>query len=134
MTDVLLAHSFFLKNDAKQIEKSKPYPPLGTLLVASNLRERGYSVALFDALLSGGEDEYESLLDEHHPTLVVFYEDQFNFLNKMCLSHSREAAARMTKMACERGVEVIASGSDVSDDRWRERPVRVCATTSPQPK
>jgi len=37
MVDVLLAHSFFLKNDARQLEKMKPYPPLGTLYTNSLL-------------------------------------------------------------------------------------------------
>src|SRR5690349_9643369 len=52
MTDVLLAHAFFLKNDPKQVEKMRPYAPLGTLYAASYLRSRGYSVALFDAMLA----------------------------------------------------------------------------------
>ena len=50
MTEILLAHSFFLKNDPKQIEKMRPYAPLGTLYAAANLRQRGYTVALFDAM------------------------------------------------------------------------------------
>ena len=52
MTDVLLAHAFFLKNDPKQLAKMRPYPPLGTLYAASALHGLGYSVALFDAMLS----------------------------------------------------------------------------------
>src|SRR5689334_10002575 len=99
MTDVLLAHSFFLKNDPKQIEKMRPYPPLGTLFAASWLRDAGYEVALFDAMLSPGEEELAGLLERHRPRFVVFYEDSFNFLNKMCLEHARAAACRMSRMA-----------------------------------
>ncbi len=115
MVDVLLAHSFFLKNDSKQIDKMKPYPPLGTLYAASHLRSAGYSVALFDAMFSEGVHEYESMLDLHQPKIVVLYEDQFHFLNKMCLGHSRDAACRMSQAANRRGSRVIAAGSDVSD-------------------
>ncbi len=115
MTDVLLAHAFFIKNDPKQLEKMKPYPPLGTLYAASILRERGFSVALFDAMLSEGEEEFLNLLEEHRPSLVAIYEDQFNFLNKMCLGRTRQAAGRMSRAAQQAGATVIAAGSDISD-------------------
>ena len=113
--DVLLAHSFFLKNDPKQSQKMRPYPPLGTLYAASFLRQKGYQTALFDAMLASGTSEFQALLERVAPRFVIFYEDQFHFLNKMCLLHSREEACRMTHMARERGCVVIAAGSDVSD-------------------
>lgn len=113
--DVLLAHSFFLRNDPKQTTKMRPYPPLGTLYAASVLRQHGYSVGLFDAMLSPGIDEFRSMLDQNRPSYVVFYEDEFNFLNKMCLNHSRTACFQMTELAKSAGCRVIASGSDVTD-------------------
>jgi anaerobic magnesium-protoporphyrin IX monomethyl ester cyclase len=115
MTDILLAHSFFLKNDPKQVEKMSPYAPLGTLYAASLLRSRGYSVALFDAMLSEGEEEFERLLHELRPAIVAIYEDHFNFLNKMCLGHSRSAGCRMSRLARDAGAAVIVAGSDASD-------------------
>ena len=115
MTDVLLAHAFFIKNDPKQLQKMRPYPPLGTLYAASALRSLGYSVALFDAMLAEGEQEFAISLDRHRPLFVVFYEDQFNFLNKMCLNHVREATYRMSAMARSRGATILAAGADVSD-------------------
>jgi anaerobic magnesium-protoporphyrin IX monomethyl ester cyclase len=115
MTDVLLAHSFFLKNDPKQIEKMRPYPPLGTLYAASWLRAAGYEVALFDAMLASAEDEMAAALERHRPRFVVFYEDSFNFLNKMCLEHARAAACRMSREARRAGATVLAAGADVSD-------------------
>jgi len=110
MTDVLLAHAFFLKNDPKQTKKMRPYPPLGTLYAASALRDAGYSVALFDAMLAEGEHEFNACLDAHRPAWVVFYEDQFNFLNKMCLNHVREATRRMSTLARARGATVVWPG------------------------
>ncbi len=115
MTDVLLAHSFFIKNDSKQIEKMRPYAPLGTLYAAANLRAQGYSVALFDAMFAEGVHEFEALVRQHRPRIVALYEDQFNWLNKMCLMHAREAACEMAKLARSHGATVIAAGSDVSD-------------------
>jgi anaerobic magnesium-protoporphyrin IX monomethyl ester cyclase len=115
MTDVLLAHSFFLRNDPKQVEKMRPYAPLGTLYAAAYLRQAGRSVALFDAMLSDGIEEFAALLDRHRPRVVALYEDQFNFLNKMCLSHARQAACKMSEMARERGARVVAAGAEVTD-------------------
>lgn len=116
MTDVLLASAFFIKNDAKQLEKMRPYPPLGTLHAASFLRENGYRVALFDAMLSPGIEEFEELLNELNPNFVAFYEDQFNFLNKMCLNHVRESICEMAALARQSGAEVIAAGADITDE------------------
>ncbi len=115
MADVLLAHSFFLRNDPKQVEKMRPYAPLATLYAASHLRADGWDVALFDAMLAGGEEEFAAALERHRPRFVAFYEDSFNFLSKMCLEHAREAACRMSRRAREAGAVVIAAGSDVTD-------------------
>lgn len=115
MTDVLLAHSYFLKYDTKQQEKMRPYPPLATLYAASLLRSAGYSVALFDAMLSDGEHEFEEALQEHRPQYVALYEDSFNFLVKMCLSRMRRAAQAMSEAARLAGAIVIAASPDVSD-------------------
>ena len=116
MAEILLAHPFFLKNDPKQVKKMRPYPPLGTLYAASNLRSRGHSVALFDAMLADGLHEYEEALGRERPNVVVLYEDQFNFLMKMCLKHMRDAACRMADLARRGGATVIAAGADVSDE------------------
>jgi anaerobic magnesium-protoporphyrin IX monomethyl ester cyclase len=116
VSDIILATSFFLKNDAKQIEKMRPYAPLGTLQVAASLQNLGYSVSVFDAMLSDGEEEFLKLLQKENPKILALYEDEFNFLNKMCLTHSREAGLRMSKAAQEIGATVIAAGADVSDE------------------
>ena len=115
MTDVLLAHSFFLRNDPKQVEKMRPYAPLATLYAASHLRAAGYEVGLFDAVLAAGEEELAAALDRHRPRFLVLYEDSFNFLSKMCLGHARAAACRMAAMGRAAGATVLAAGSDVTD-------------------
>lgn len=115
MTRTLLAHSFFLRNDTKQTEKMRPYPPLGTLYAASNLRGAGVDVRLFDATFADGLGAFIEVLDAYQPAFLVLYEDQFHFLNKMCLNHAREAARQMAALGRARGVTVIAAGSDVTD-------------------
>ena len=92
-----------------------PYPPLGTLYAASYIREHGYDVALFDAMLADSEDQWGIALDEHKPQYAIIYEDNFNYLSKMCLLRMREAAFKMIEMAKSRGCIVILCGADATD-------------------
>jgi anaerobic magnesium-protoporphyrin IX monomethyl ester cyclase len=115
MLSILVAHSYFLRFDRKQFERSKPYPPLATLQVASMLREAGHRVHVFDAMLAEGVEEYEQLLRTVQPQLVLFYEDSFNFLSKMCLERMRQACCEMLTMARSAGARALAVGSDAND-------------------
>jgi anaerobic magnesium-protoporphyrin IX monomethyl ester cyclase len=115
MTQILLGQSYFLRFDPKLWEAMQPYPPLGTLYAASYLRQHGYEVALFDAMLAESEEEWGLALDEHKPQYAIIYEDNFNYLSKMCLLRMREAAYRMIDMAKSRGCTVILCGADATD-------------------
>jgi anaerobic magnesium-protoporphyrin IX monomethyl ester cyclase len=115
MTDVLLTHSYHLPNDAKQMRKMQPYPPLGTLYAATALRAAGISVAIFDSTFSSPISGFADALEEYLPKIVVIYEDDFNFVTKMCLSHMRELANQLSMMAHAKGITVIAHGSDATD-------------------
>jgi anaerobic magnesium-protoporphyrin IX monomethyl ester cyclase len=115
MLSILVCHSYFLRLDQKQIARAKPYPPLATLQVVSLLREAGHRVSFFDAMLAEGIEEYDRLLNADAPQLVLFYEDNFNFLSKMCLATMRRAACDMIGSARFSGARVIAAGPDVSD-------------------
>jgi anaerobic magnesium-protoporphyrin IX monomethyl ester cyclase len=115
MLSILVCHSYFLRFDRKQSARAKPYPPLATLQVASMLRTAGHEVALFDAMLADGVQEYRQKLHQVQPDLVLIYEDNFNFLSKMCLGKMRRAAFQMIATAVRGGARVIAAGPDVSD-------------------
>ena len=115
MTQILLGQSYYLRFDPKLWEAMQPYPPLGTLYAASYLREHGFEVALFDAMLAESEDGWGILIDEHKPQYAIIYEDNFNYLSKMCLLRMREAAFKMIEMAKSRGCTVILCGADATD-------------------
>jgi len=85
------------------------------LYAASYLRQHGYEVALFDAMLAESEEEWGNALDEHQPQYAVLYEDNFNYLSKMCLLRMREAAFKMVEMAKKRGCIVLLCGADATD-------------------
>ncbi len=115
MTTVLFGQSYYLRFDPKLWEAMQPYPPLGTLYAASYARARGYEVALFDAMLAESETEWAESLDRHKPQYAVIFEDNFNYLSKMCLLRMREAAFTMIEMAKARGCAAIVCGADATD-------------------
>src|SRR3989441_11161514 len=111
MSDILFGQSYYLRFDPKLFEAMQPYPPLGTLYAASYIRSRNYEVALFDAMLAESELEWAKALDREQPRFAVIYEDNFNYLSKMCLLRMRQAAFRMIELAAERGCLPIVAGS-----------------------
>ena len=115
MIDVLLTHSYHLAHDAKQWRKMQPYPPLGTLYAATAVRAAGHSVAVFDPMFAEPVAGFLEALDREQPKIVVIYEDDFNFVTKMCLTHMRELAGRFSGLARDRGLAVVVHGSDASD-------------------
>ena len=115
MLSILVCHSYYLRLDQKQVLRAKPYPPLATLQVVAFLRKEGHRVSFFDSMLADGIDEYDRLLHREQPQLVLFYEDNFNFLSKMCLGTMRRAACEMIGSARRAGSRVIAAGPDVTD-------------------
>jgi radical SAM superfamily enzyme YgiQ (UPF0313 family) len=115
LADILLTHSYHLYYDRKQTRKMQPYPPLGTLYAAAVLRQQGYSVAVFDAMLEDPVTEFPRALRDAKPRIVALCEDNFNFLSKMCLSRMREVALEMMAASRAAGATVIVNGSDSSD-------------------
>ncbi|GAB4515934.1 MAG: radical SAM protein [Anaerolineae bacterium] len=115
MTKLLFGQSYFLRFDPKLWAAMQPYPPLGTLFAASDMRERGYEVALFDAMLAESEDAWAAALTREQPDVAIIYEDNFNYLSKMCLARMREAAFTMIGMGKAHGCTVIVCGSDATD-------------------
>ena len=80
---------------------------LATLQVAAMLRKAGHEVALFDAMLADDLSRFERQLDVLKPQLVLLYEDNYNFLSKMCLGRMRRAACEMLGAARQRRREAF---------------------------
>jgi anaerobic magnesium-protoporphyrin IX monomethyl ester cyclase len=113
--DVLFGQAYYLRFDPKLWSAQQPYAPLGALYAAAVVRDRGYSVAVFDAMLAESEADWAAALDTHRPRFAVIYEDNFNYLTKMCLLRMRQAALTMIDEARARGITTIVAGSDATD-------------------
>ena len=114
-SDVLVGQAYYLRFDPKLWQAQQPYPPLGALYAASALRAHGHRVRVFDAMLAASEDDWAAALDREQPRVAVLYEDNFNYLTKMCLLRMRRAAQTMIRAARERGIPVVVAGSDATD-------------------
>ncbi len=115
MINILITHSYFYKFDQKQWKFKQPYPPLGTLIAAGLLRNKGYNVNLVDVGLADDTTVIQQALSKCSPDYLVIYDDGFNYLTKMCLTKMREAAIEMAKMAKDQQCKVIVSSSDSTD-------------------
>ncbi|AXC13292.1 Radical SAM domain protein [Acidisarcina polymorpha] len=94
----------------------QPYAPIGTLYAATALRDSGISVAVFDSMLEDPSSNFGAMLTRHSPKIVAVYEDDFNFLSKMCLTRMREVAWEIAEAARAAGAIVIVHGSDSTDN------------------
>jgi anaerobic magnesium-protoporphyrin IX monomethyl ester cyclase len=115
MSDVLIGHSYFQRFDPSVWQQRTPYAPLGTLYAASAVRSLAADVALFDAVLARSEREWDDALAAHRPRVAVLFEDNFNYLSKMCLLRMRQAAFAMIAMAKARDSFVLVCGADATD-------------------
>jgi len=116
VADILITHTWHLPYDPKQFHRMQPYLPLGTLYAATALRDSGFSVAAFDSMLSEPSQNIDAALATHRPKILVVYEDDFNFLSKMCLTRMREVAWEIARAAERIGAVAVVHGSDSTDN------------------
>lgn len=115
--NLLFAQSYILREDPKEWKNMAPYPPLGTLYAAGRARDAGHDVRVFDAMLAEGPEEIVPLLRESRPDVLVIYDDDFNYLTKMCLTRMREVAFEFARYGKEAGAIVVLHSSDATDHR-----------------
>ena len=95
---ILISHSYFLFLDPKEAANRKPYPPLATLLLAALIKqELGINAIFYDVMFDRDEKSLVEFINSINPDLVIIYDDDFNFLTKMCLENMRQAIFRALK-------------------------------------
>jgi anaerobic magnesium-protoporphyrin IX monomethyl ester cyclase len=99
--DLLLAHAYFLAEDAEERRIMRPYPPLGVLYLSAHLKARGFDVGVFDGTFQSLSD-FSDLLVARRPPIVGVY------VNMMTKRH----ALKMIALARRAGATVIVGGPD----------------------
>jgi len=113
--NILMSHSYFLPLDPKEAANHKPYPPLAPLTVAAWIKERlNLEISFYDVMFDSDEKGLEQQIARRRPDIFILYDDDFNFLTKMCLENMRQAVFRAIKNRPASGI-FIAHGSDASD-------------------
>lgn len=112
---ILISHSYFLFFDAKEAAIKKPYPPLASITLAAWIeQELGLDPQFYDVMFDESPDGLGAAIRAAQPDVFILYDDDFNFLTKMCLENMRRAIFRALKEAPKSGL-FIAHGSDASD-------------------
>jgi anaerobic magnesium-protoporphyrin IX monomethyl ester cyclase len=70
--DVLLAHAYFIAEDATEQAIMKPYPPLGILYLSAFLERHGIDHAVFDTTFST-KAAFKQYLLAHKPRILALY-------------------------------------------------------------
>jgi len=112
--DILFGQSYYLRFDHKLYESMQPYHHSDRVRGESDARARlQRGIVRRDA--SRQRTRMGAALDQHNPRYAVLFEDNFNYLSKMCLLRMREAAFTMSRMAVERGYNADHLRGDATD-------------------
>ena len=112
---LLFTNTYFYRFDEKQWKTQKPYPPYGTILAASIMREAGYTIDFFDTNLSKSPEEIGPKLINFKPDYLIIFDDNFNYLSKMCLTVMRESCFELIRLGKKAGAKVFVNSADATD-------------------
>lgn len=112
---ILIGQSYFRILDPKELERQMPYPPLGTIYVATVLKQLGHEIIFYDCMMSRNPEGFNDKIKSEKPNLVIIYDDEFNYLTKMCLSNMRHAALSFIRTSKSANIPVIVYSSDATD-------------------
>ena len=70
--NIVLTHAYFLKEDPKELQIMKPYPPLGLLYVSAFLEQNGIDHDVFDSTFSDKERWMDFMLAKK-PDVIALY-------------------------------------------------------------
>ena len=112
---ILIGQSYFRVLDPKELARRMPYPPLGTLYAAAILQVLNHKIIFFDSMMSSNPDEFIEMIETEKPNLILLYDDEFNYLTKMCLSRMRDKAVEFIKKGKNKNIPVVVYSSDATD-------------------
>jgi radical SAM superfamily enzyme YgiQ (UPF0313 family) len=106
--ELLLAHGYFLSEDAAERRVMKPYPPLGLLYVSSHLKARGFAVGVFDSTFRSFAD-FAALVARERPPVVGLYATLM----------TKRSVLRMVRECRRHGARVVLGGPEPANDPER---------------
>ncbi|MCK6543733.1 B12-binding domain-containing radical SAM protein [bacterium] len=112
---ILFTQSYQRYLDPKEEKRHMPYAPLGTLIAAAMLRNEGHDVRIIDGMFSRDMKSFDQTIASWRPDLHFIYDDEFNYLTKMCLTNMRQAAFYMIRRSTEHQIPVFVYSSDATD-------------------
>jgi anaerobic magnesium-protoporphyrin IX monomethyl ester cyclase len=116
MPDLLLTHGYFMKEDEKELQIRKPYPPLGLLYICSHLRAAGHTVEVFDSTFASKQELFTALVTIP-PTVLGVYANLMTRRNVIeIVQYARRAGWKVVVGGPEPGAydrEFLAAGADV---------------------
>ena len=115
MARILVGSVYFLRLDPVRWAERQPFPPMGTLYAASSLRADGHEISFFDSMIAEAVSDWDARLAQTRPDIAILFDDNFNYLSKMCLSAMREAGLAMITRAKALGIKVAVCSADASD-------------------
>lgn len=112
---VLISHSYFLKYDPKEEKNHKPFPPLAPLYLSALIKqELNLDIEFYDVMFDTDWSKLAQKINKYEPDVLIIYDDDFNYLTKMCLENMRNAIFKTLDKIKKTGVFIV-HGSDASD-------------------
>lgn len=102
--DILLVNPVFLSQNDAERELMNPYFPLGLLYLAAFIRERGFSVEIFDGTFQEDVQTFDGALATHQPKIVGI----------TAVKPNREMALTLAAKAKTQDAVVIIGGPDAT--------------------
>jgi len=93
--DLLLTHGYFVREDPKELQIMKPYPPMGILYLSSYLRSRGFEVEIFDSTFRSKEELFRVLEAGPPSTLGIYVNLITRTMAVAILEHARACGWRV---------------------------------------
>lgn len=114
--DLLLAHGYFIAEDAHEQKVMKPYPTLGLLYLSAYLKAQGFAVEVFDATFQSLA-AFQEKLQATRPPVVGLYTNlmtKFNVLKLIAMCQSVGARVVLGgPEPAQYAAEYLAHGADV---------------------
>lgn len=105
--NIVLTHAYFLKEDPKELQIMKPYPPLGLLYVSAFLEQNGINHDVFDSTFSDKEQWIDFMLAKK-PDVIALYT---NLMTKVRLIELIKQIRTSEEL---RETKIVLGGPDVT--------------------